>query len=114
MKSLMCISLLLGSSSIYADACFNATKISQKSAYVAAPDIEAAIVSSGSDFGWNVDQNAAKMASYGIVGQLGIAGSDDLMVCITLDKNGQLAYVSYPSKMSKEKGLYKPLKGTKK
>lgn len=114
MKKLLCIFVLLVTSNINADVCFNASKISNKAAYVAAPDIEAAIVSSASDFGWNVDKQAARTASYGIVGQLGVVKNDDLLVCIMLNSDGNLALQSYLAKMGKQAARNTPLKGKKK
>ena len=114
MKKLFCILVLLVSSNVNADECFNASEISRNAAYVAAPDIEAAIVASASDFGWSVDKQAAQIASYRIVGHLGAVRSDDLMVCITLNSDGNLALQSYPVKMGKEAAPYTPLNGKKK
>ena len=114
MNKVLCTFALLVSSNINADVCFNATDISKKSAYVVAPDIEAAIVSSAGDFGWDVDKQSAKTASYRIVGHLGVVQNDDLLVCITLDNDGNLAFQSYPEKVGKEAAGYTPLKGKKK
>lgn len=114
MKKLFCIFILIVSSIVNADECFNASEISRKAAHVAAPDIEAAIVASASDFGWNVDKQSAQIASYRIVGHLGAVQNDDLMVCITLNSDGNLAFQSYTVKMGKEAAPYTPLKGKKK